>query len=320
MILSVSRRTDIPSFYSDWFFNRIKEGFLYVRNPMNPHQISSIALSPDIVDCIVFWTKNPEPMLERLNELKDYHYYFQFTLTGYGRDIECSVPHKKERMIPVFKELSVKIGAERIIWRYDPIMFTAKYAKEYHFKAFEQIAKSLKGYTKRCVISFVDTYTKNQRNLNTLNEFRLNEDELKSFAKKLGEIAHENDMGIFTCAEQIDLSEYGISHSCCIDKTIIEEITGCKIKSEKDKNQREECGCIESIDVGTYNTCKNGCKYCYANYSKESVIRNCKNYDVNSPLLCGILQENDRITQRKVKSIKMGQLSLFYYGEQNYET
>lgn len=310
MILSVSRRTDIPSFYSDWFFNRIKEGFLYVRNPMNPYQISSITLSPDIVDCIVFWTKNPEPMLERLNELEDYYYYFQFTLTGYGRDIEYNVPHKKEKMISVFKELSSKIGPKRVIWRYDPIMFTAKYTKEYHLKAFEQIAQSLKGYTKRCVISFVDTYTKNQRNLNILNEFRLNEDELKSFVKKLGEIAHENDMDIFTCAEQTDLSEYGISHSCCIDKTLIEEIIGCKIKSEKDKNQRNECGCIESIDVGTYNTCKNGCKYCYANYSKESVIRNCKNYDANSPLLCGILQENDRITQRKVKSIKIGQLSL----------
>lgn len=313
MILSVSRRTDIPSFYSDWFFKRIKEGFLYVRNPMNPHQISRIVLSPDIVDCIVFWTKNPEPMLSRLNELQDYCYYFQFTLTGYGRDIECNVPHKKEKMIPVFKELSAKIGAERVIWRYDPIMFTAKYTKEYHLKAFEQIAKALNGYTKRCVISFVDTYAKNQRNLNALHEYRLQETELKIFAKELSTIAQENDMEIVACAEKIDLSEYGISHSCCIDKALIEKIIGCRIKAAKDKNQRSECGCIESVEVGTYNTCKNGCKYCYANYSPESVIDNCRKYDVNSPLLCGTVQEGDIITERKVKSLRIEQLSMISF-------
>ncbi len=310
MILSVSRRTDIPCFYSDWFFNRIKDGFLYVRNPMNPHQISRINLSPEFVDCIVFWTKNPEPMLARLDELKDYHYYFQFTLTGYGRDIECNVPHKRDKMIPVFRNLSAKIGSDRVIWRYDPIMFTSKYTIEYHIKAFSQIAEALNGYTKRCIISFVDTYTKNQRNLDALQEYRLEESKLKSFAENLSHIAHKNGMKISTCAEQLDLSEYGISHSCCIDKELIEELLGCKIKAQKDKNQRKECGCIESIDVGTYNTCKNGCKYCYANFKMERVIENCKNYDVNSPLLCGVIQRNEKITERKVKSLKAGQLSL----------
>lgn len=165
MILSVSRRTDIPNYYPEWFFNRIKEGFVYVRNPMNPRQISRIDISPDVVDCIVFWTKNPEPMLERLNELSDYRYYFQFTLTGYGRDIEPGIPHKKEKMIPVFKDLADRIGKQRVIWRYDPIMFTSTYTPEYHLKAFEQIASALNGYTEKCVISFVDFYSKNKRNL-----------------------------------------------------------------------------------------------------------------------------------------------------------
>ena len=124
MILSVSRRTDIPNYYSDWFYNRIREGYVYVRNPMNPHQISRIALSPETVDCIVFWTKNPEPMFERLEELSEYPYYFQVTLTEYGKAIECNIPNKKEKMIPIFQRLSEKIGSNRVVWRYNPILFT----------------------------------------------------------------------------------------------------------------------------------------------------------------------------------------------------
>lgn len=171
MILSVSRRTDIPNYYSEWFYNRIKEEFLYVRNPMNPHQISKIDLSPDVVDCIVFWTKNPEPMINRLDELAAYHYYFQFTLTGYGKEIECNVPHKRERMIPVFQELSKRIGKQKVIWRYDPIIFTKTYTPEYHLKAFEQIAMALRGYTEKCVISFVDVYAKNKKNMKSINSY-----------------------------------------------------------------------------------------------------------------------------------------------------
>ena len=140
MIISASRRTDIPNYYSEWFYNRIKEGFLYVRNPMNAHQISEIKITPEIVDCIVFWTKNPLPMMSRLDELKDYPYYFQFTLTGYGKDVEANLPNKKTEMIPVFQELAEKIGKEKVIWRYDPIFFSDRYAKEYHLKAFQSIA------------------------------------------------------------------------------------------------------------------------------------------------------------------------------------
>ena len=164
MILSVSRRTDIPNYYSQWFYNRIKEGFVYVRNPMNTHQVSRIEITPDVVDCIVFWTKNPEPMMERLEELSAYHYYFQFTLTGYGRDMEPGIPHKREKMIPVFQALSDRIGKEKVIWRYDPIIFSQRYTPEYHLKAFEQIAMALKGFTEKCVISFVDEYAKNRKN------------------------------------------------------------------------------------------------------------------------------------------------------------
>lgn len=311
MILSVSRRTDIPNYYSEWFYNRIKEGFVYVRNPMNTHQVSKIALSPDIVDCIVFWTKNPEPMLERLDELSAYNYYFQFTLTGYGSDIESNLPNKKEKMIPIFQRLSQRIGSRRMVWRYDPIIFTRTYSPEYHLKAFEQIAVALRGYTDKCVISFVDIYAKNKMNMHELQSYDIGESELRAFCRGLSEIAAKNGMSVGSCAEGMDLEACGIKHNCCIDKALIEEIVGCKLRLDKDRNQRLECGCVESVDIGTYNTCLNGCKYCYANYNQESVSKNFSKYDAESPLLCGTITEEDKISERKVKSVKELQLSIF---------
>lgn len=308
MILSVSRRTDIPSYYSEWFLNRIKGGFVYVRNPMNPHQVSRVDLSPEVVDCIVFWTKNPKPMIGRLEELAGYDYYFQFTLTGYGKDVERNLPDKREVLIPVFQELSAKIGKERVIWRYDPVIFTRRYTPEYHLKAFGQIAASLQGYTEKCVISFVDLYAKIKRGMATLGAFELEEEKLMGFAKEISKIARENGMAAGSCAESMDLAQCGIEHNSCIDKALIEKITGCRLKAGKDRNQRPECGCVESVEIGTYNTCKNGCIYCYANDNEENIAKSCSVYDPESPILCGLLNEKDRITERKVNSLKERQL------------
>ncbi|MBQ7774464.1 MAG: DUF1848 domain-containing protein [Lachnospiraceae bacterium] len=304
MILSVSRRTDIPCYYSEWFFNRLREGFLYVRNPMNPHQVSKIVLSPEVVDCIVFWTKNPLPMLERLEELRDYHYYFQFTLTGYGKDVEANIPHKKDVMIPAFQRLSEQIGRERVIWRYDPIFFSETYTEEYHLKAFSQIAQALCGYTDTCVISFLDMYTKIEKSMKQLHIQERTEEELKAFAAKICEIARRNGMQMLSCAEKYDLSECGIAHGHCIDRALIEKLIGSSLQVGKDKNQRLECGCVESVEVGTYDTCLNGCKYCYANHGEEHVRKKCQAFDVNSPFLCSSLQENDKVSLRKVQSLK----------------
>lgn len=311
MILSVSRRTDIPNYYSEWFFNRLKDGFLYVRNPMNFHQISEIKISPDVVDCIVFWTKNPLPMMERLDELEAYNYYFQFTLTGYGNDVERNLPNKKTSVIPIFQELSNRIGKEKVVWRYDPIFFSNRYNVQYHLKAFRSIAEALSGYTEKCVISFLDIYPKNKKNMDNLLSYDLSDSELRKFAKELSNIAKENHIKIGSCAEKIDLDEYGIIHNSCIDKELIEKIIGCKLKINKDKNQRIECGCVESVEVGTYNTCKNGCVYCYANYSAKSVESNFQKYDPLSPLLCGHIEKDDRISTRKVVSLKETQISIF---------
>ncbi len=311
MILSVSRRTDIPNYFSEWFYNRIKEGFLYVRNPMDFHQISEIKITPDVVDCIVFWTKNPLPMMERLDELKEYNYYFQFTLTGYGNGVEANLPNKKTIMIPVFQELSDRIGKEKVIWRYDPIFFSDRYNIEYHLKAFKSIAEALNGYTDKCVISFVDIYPKNKKDMERLSNRNLNDSELRKFAKELSRIAGDNNIKVGSCAEKIDLDECGIIHNCCIDRALIEKLVGCKMKAGKDKNQRVECGCVESVDIGAYNTCKNGCAYCYANYSEKSVESNSLKYDPASPLLCGRLEAEDKVNLRKAASLKEIQLSIF---------
>lgn len=309
MILSASRRTDIPAWYSEWFLNRIREGYVCVKNPMNPRQISRIDIHPENVDCIVFWTKNAAPMLRHLDELSAYQYYFQYTVTGYGKDVEPNVPDKKAVILPAFQKLSEKIGAKRVIWRYDPILFSSRYTPEYHLRAFRQIAETLRGHTEKCVISFVDLYAKNAKNLTALKQYDLTPESLGEFAGALSAVARENGMAVGTCAEKIDLQKYGIEHNCCIDKTLIEELIGMPLNAGKDKGQRAECGCVESVEIGNYNTCPHGCAYCYANGSGGSVKNNCRKYDPHSPLLCDSILEGDTVTERKVRPLADGQIA-----------
>lgn len=311
MIISASRRTDIPAFYAEWFMNRIREGFVDVRNPMNFHQISRVSLSPEVVDCIVFWTKNPRNLIKHLDELSAYKYYFQFTLTGYGRDVEQFVPDKKKMIIPTFCELSEKIGKEKVIWRYDPILINDTYTVAYHVKAFQQIAEALDGYTQKAVISFVDLYQKTKRNTDCLQIQNLDNAGKLALAGELVQIAREHDMIVESCAESIDLSSVGVEHGCCIDRKMIEKITGGKLQGGKDKNQRQECGCFESIDIGNYDTCRNGCRYCYANFNENAVKNNTVAYRPDATILCGEIGPEDKVTERKVKSILDPQISLF---------
>lgn len=313
MILSVSRRTDVPAYYSDWFFERIEAGYACVRNPVSRHQVSSISLAPEVVDCIVFWTKNPAPMLERLSLLKGYMYYFQFTLTGYGRDVEPGLPDKKRVLIPAFRSLAGSLGAERVIWRYDPIFFSERYTADYHLRAFAQIADALEGYTKRVVISFLDFYPKIRKNLERLGCEPFEEESLCVLAGKLARTAKSHGMEIVTCAEKADLQKYGIAHGSCMDKELIGRLCGCGLEAGKDKNQRSECGCMESIDIGAYDTCPHGCLYCYANQSSAAVAGGRKKYRVDSPILCSEILPEDRVTERRVRSWKQLQESLESY-------
>lgn len=307
MILSVSRRTDIPAFYSEWFFNRIKAGFVDVRNPMNIHQVSRVNIKPEVVDCIVFWTKNAGDMLARLDELKDYKFYFQYTINPYNKFIEENVPVKKG-IIENFRRLSDLIGSDKVIWRYDPILITNEIDIEYHFKYFEELAKRLEGYTKRCVISFVDLYKKTITNTQGLAMREPTEKEMHILADCLSGIAKHYGIEVQSCSENVDLDSNGVTHGCCIDKNIIEQIIGYEISIKKDQNQRKECGCVQSIDVGAYNTCRHACKYCYANFNNTKVQAQSKMHNPLSSMLVGELKEDDVVKERSVSLLKVNNL------------
>lgn len=311
MIISASRRTDIPAFYSKWFMNRIREGYVMVRNPMNYNSISKISLDPSLVDCIVFWTKNPLPMFEYLEEIeKRYMFYFQYTLNPYGNDVEPNIATLDEK-IKTFISLSKKIGKERVIWRYDPIVITKKYTKEWHIANFEYICEKISKYTNACVFSYVDYYNKITNNLKLIGTENIDVDTIDFIAEKFSLVAKKHNIILKTCSEEIDLQKYDIEHSCCIDPVLMAKLLNCNLITKKDANQRSICGCVESIDIGQYNTCLHGCKYCYANYSFNNAINNHKLHKEDSPLLLGEIESSDKITERKVKSLKDFRISLF---------
>ncbi len=310
MIISASRRTDIPAFFFEWFLKRIDEGFLLVRNPMNIHQISRINLSPTVVDGIVFWSKNPGKMINKLDRLKQYIYYFQFTITGYGQRLEPNVPSSQEA-INTFIVLSNLIGKERLIWRYDPIILTDKLDSNFHACNFENIAKQLQGKTSRCVISFVDMYKKTMRNMSAIKLSDITTDKMIKLSVMLNKICSKYDIELASCAEVVDLAACGIKHGKCIDDKLIEEISGFTLNIAKDPTQRPECGCMASVDIGAYNTCAHECLYCYANYNHDLVHKNYTLHDPESPLLFGTVDPRDKIHERKIFSCREIQKSLF---------
>ena len=288
MIISASRRTDIPAFYSEWFFNRLRDGYVFTRNPYNTKQIKRISLLPEDVDCFVFWSKDPASFRNRLSELENFNYYFQFTLTPYEKDLEPWVPYKKE-LLDTFISLSMMVGKEKIIWRYDPILLNDKYDFSFHLHYFESIARIISPYTEKCVISFIDIYANSAKNLEDLNVREPSRDEMISFAKEFKLIADHCGFRIASCAESIDLDSMGILHNKCIDNILIERIIGRELNYIKDRYQREDCGCVESIDIGAYNTCTHGCLYCYANFNRKSAIDNFDKHRKESPFLIGNL-------------------------------
>ncbi len=310
MIVSASRRTDIPAFFSKWFINRVQEGFVLVRNPMNLYQVSKITLSPHVVDCIVFWTKNPQGMFPYIETLKNYNFYFQYTINAYGKSLEPNVPSMDES-IDMFLHLSQQIGYERVIWRYDPICFTDRFTLDWHVSAFTKLAQALSSNTRKCVISFLDLYKKCERNLLGVPLKLIDESVIVPISQKLSEIANDFGIEINTCAEEIDLSSFGISPGKCIDDKLIEEITGTPLSVGKDKSQRQECGCVASIDIGSYNTCPHSCLYCYANYNFDTVRKNYAQHNPASPLLFGQIGKRDKINDRKVSSCFEMQKKLF---------
>ena len=311
MILSVSRRTDIPAFYAEWFMERLRQKYVLVRNPFNAHNISHIPLSPENVDAIVFWTKNSKPIHRYLDEIDElgYKYYFQYTITPYRNDLEEKVQDKKE-IVETFQTLSKKIGSEKVILRYDPVIITSSYSIDYHIKAFEKLCSHLKGYTHKVIISFIDYYNNTYKNIKSHNVYNISDNDMYIIAENFSSIANDNDLIIESCAEQIDLERFGINHGKCIDNELIEKITGYKLSVGRD-NQRNACGCIKCIDIGEYNTCMHKCLYCYANINKEAAFKNYKLHDKKSPLLIGYVDEiKDKITDRNIKDTKSLKINL----------
>lgn len=296
MIISASRRTDIPAFYSDWFMNRIREEYFHRVNPFNSKQVTRISLRPADVDAIVFWTKDPGPLMAHLDELDErgYRYFFQFTLTPYGKVFEPNAPAMTDR-IATFNELAGRIGPERVIWRYDPVILSNVTPVIWHLEQAERIASGLRNATRRMIFSFCDFYGKGNGRLHTalqgsgivLEDIAVAEraDELQLLVRGFGKIAGRYGFGIFSCSEAIELSQSGIEHGSCIDGNLIRKIFGRTPAARKDRNQRPSCGCAESADMGIYNTCRFGCRYCYANFNEKMVGSNFEKHDPNSPSL-----------------------------------
>ncbi len=312
LIISASRRTDIPAFYSDWLVNRLQEGFVYTVSPMNPKQVSKIPLTVDVVDCIVFWTKNAQPMLDKLDVISGmgYSYYFQFTLTPYDHRIEQNLGDKA-KIMEGFKALSEKIGRQRVIWRYDPVIINSSCSVEYHLEQFYNMCSVLKNYTTTCIFSFVELYAKIKKRTKGIIDQEIDFEKQNKIAYAFSEIAKGHQILLETCSEKADFSNYGITHSSCINKTTIETIIGYPINGKRDMNQRPYCGCIESIDIGAYDCCSHGCVYCYAVSNENKIYHNMRRHDHHSPLLFDPPYTDYKIKDRIVTSLKNKQISLF---------
>ena len=240
MIINASARTDIPAYFSDWFFQRLKEGYVYVRNPYYPKQITKYLLNEDVVDSLIFCSKNPQPMLSRISLLKPYHPYFFVTITPYGQEIEPHVP-TYQQVIQSFQELSRQLGSQSVALRYDPIFLNKYYTIEKHLECFEDILSQLSGYTQICIISFIDLYAKTKKNFPGIQE--VSYENQKLIAKAMSEIAQKYHIQLKTCAEAIDLSAYGIQQDGCISRQVLKNVIGCDLKDIKTQPLRAQCHC-----------------------------------------------------------------------------
>lgn len=310
MILNTGQRTDIPAFYPKWLANRIKEGYVCVRNPYNPVQVSRYIINPEVIDVIGFCTKNPKPFLPYLDLVKDYGQFWYVTITPYGKDIEPKVPDK-EQVIEAFKYLSEKVGSHAIGWRYDPIFVSDKYTTEYHLKSFKKMASLLEGYTKVVVISFIDLYEKVKRNFPEVRT--VSEKDRLIIGKEIIRIAGEHGMIVKPCGEGDFLEKYGADCRGCMTVADYERAIGKKLDAPKIKAPRSECSCYLTCDIGAYDTCGHLCRYCYANNDARAVKINMENHDDDSPFLVGNYRPDDNIHDVEQKSWVNGQMDIFDY-------
>ena len=309
MLIFASGRTDIPAFYSQWFINRVRAGFVDVRNPYYAHQVSRYKLSPDLVDFFVFCTKNPKPMILHLEELKNFGIYFFVTITPYEKEVEGNVPDKQQ-VIESFIELSKILGRERVCWRYDPIFIDQKYSVSFHIREFRKMAEQLCSFTDRCIISFIDLYEKTKKKFPNAKE--VSEQDQKFIAQAFARIGTETGIQIESCAEQLDLTAFGVKNGGCISRKVIERAAQIHLKKNIPINHlRKFCSCLPTHDIGSYNSCPHLCKYCYANYDESLVKKNFAHHNPNSTFLIGESQAGDIVKDAPQISWRDSQLLLF---------
>ena len=308
MIIQTGNRTDIPAFYPEWFANRLREGYVLVRNPFNPVQVTKYRFDPSIVDLIVFCSKNPGPMLPYMNLLKPYKQYWFISITPYGRDIEPNVP-EKELVIDTFCSLSKIVGPECMCWRYDPILVDQEWTVSRHIDAFSSMCEKLEGRTYTCVISFIDLYEKVWRNFPEARTVPF--DVQMHLTKALVKIAARHQMIIKPCGEDPRLASAGADLSGCMTLKTFETAVGQNLTLPPNPGNRKECSCYITNDIGQYNTCGHLCRYCYANADITTVKNNMLRHDPSSPLLVGRLRPEDKVHEAKQKSWIDPQLRLF---------
>ena len=294
MILFASGRTDIPAFYSNWFINRVKAGFVDVRNPFNQKLVSRIYFSD--VDLIMFCSKNPLPMINKLDILK-VPVLFHVTITPYSKDVEPNIPDKK-LIIEGVKKLSLVLGIDNVVVRYDPIFLSDKYNVDYHIKAFDKLCKNLNGYVNKIIVSFMDEYKNVRSNKNILKYRAFTKEDYKRIGEAFSKSAKDNGMSVQTCFEDEDLTQYGFINGECLSHELAYILTGKKFKSSNVRKEKK-CECVQMVDIGDYNSCMHMCKYCYANYDEKAVSSNFERHDDNSSLLIGNIQSDDVIKVRK---------------------
>ena len=294
MILFASGRTDIPAFYSKWFINRVKAGFVDVRNPFNQKLVSRIYFSD--VDLIMFCSKNPLPMINKLDILK-VPVLFHVTITPYSKDVEPNIPDKR-LIIEGVKKLSLVLGIDNVVVRYDPIFLSDKYNVDYHIRAFDKLCKNLNGYVNKIIVSFMDEYKNVRSNKNILKYRTFTREDYKKIGEAFSKSAMDNGMSVQTCFEDNDLTEYGFVKGECLSHELAYILTGKKFKSSNVRKEKK-CECVQMVDIGDYNSCMHMCKYCYANYDEKAVSSNFKLHDDNSSLLIGSVQSDDVIKVRK---------------------
>lgn len=309
MIINTGQRTDIPAFYSEWFMNRIKDGYVLVRNPYYPSLVTKFLLNKDLVDVIGFCTKNPRPMLKYLDDLKDFGQIWHVSITAYDKDLEPNVPPIDE-VIKDFKELSKKIGKNAVIWRYTPIIINEKYTVKRHLETFEYIAKELKDYTDTVIFGFLDLYDKLVKNHQDLKD--ANDEDKIILAKEFKRITEKYNLNLRLCSKEKWLKEYGIDVLGCMRIEDYEKAIGINLNiKEKMEARKNYCSCYLSNDIGTYNSCLHLCKYCYANGKIETIYKNYQLHDPKSPFLIGNIKETDQIKEAKQESYKDYRLTLF---------